>query len=56
MSKRATVWDGEVAGIRGALEHTPMDSRVLILADSRAAIAVVRKAGRLGRAIIGDLK
>ena len=39
----ATVWDGEVAGMAG-------EQKVLILADSKAAIAAVRKAGKTGKA------
>jgi len=51
----ATVWDGEVCGVRGALEYALSDSNVLILSDSQAAIAVVEKAGRTGRARTADL-
>jgi len=48
--------DGEVCGVRGALENAPRDSNVLILSDSQAAIAAVKKAGRTGRARTRDLK
>ena len=44
----ATVWDGEVAGI--GLAEVRQEKKVLILADSKIAIAAVRKAGRTGRA------
>ena len=41
----ATVWDSEVAGMVEGLARLPRDGRrVLILADSRAAIAAVKKA------------
>jgi len=56
LGKLATVWDGEVCGVRGALEDAPSDSNVLILSDSQAAIAAVKKAGRTGRARTRDLK
>jgi len=56
LGKLATVWDGEVCGVRGALEDAPRDSNVLILSDSQAAIAAVKKAGRTGKARTRDLK
>ena len=43
----ATVWDGEVAGMAGGLARM---RQVIILADSKAAIAAVKKAGRTGKA------
>ena len=48
----ATVWDGEVAGMAEILARTQREREVLILADSKAAIVAVRKAGRteIGRA------
>ena len=52
----ATVWDGVVCGVRGALEDAPSESKVLILSDSEAAIAAVRKAGSTGKARTRDLK
>ena len=45
----AAVWDGEVAGMAGALARARREKKVLILADSKAAIAAVRKAGRTGK-------
>ena len=45
----ATVSDGEVAGMAGGLSQV-QESRVLILADSQAAIAAVKRAGRTGKA------
>jgi len=56
LGKLATVWDGEVYGVRGALEDAPSNSNVLILSDSQAAIAAVKKAGRTGKARTNDLK
>jgi len=56
LGKLATVRDGEVCGVRGALEDVPSESNVLILSDSQAGIAVVRKAGRIGRARTADLR
>ena len=44
---RATVWDGEVAGMEGALRVVG-NNPVLILSDSQAAIMAVRKAGKWG--------
>lgn len=52
----ATVWGGEVCGMRGALEGAPEDSNILILSDSQAAIAAVRKAGRRGKTGTADLR
>ena len=46
----ATVWDGEVADMAGGLARVGQEKKVLILAESKAAIAAVRKAGRTGRA------
>ena len=56
LGKLATVWDGEVCGVRGALEDAQSDANVLILSDSQAAIVAVKKAGRTGRARTRDLK
>jgi len=56
LGKIATVWDGEVYGVREALEDAPSDSNVLILSDSQAAIAAVKKAGRTGKARTRDFK
>ena len=48
----ATVWDGEVAGMAGGLSRTRtmQEKKVLILADSKAAIAAVKRAGKTGKA------
>ena len=48
----AMVWDGEVAGMTGGLKRTKVmrEGKVLILADSKAAIAAVKKAGKTGKA------
>ena len=48
----ATVWDGEVAGMAGGLAKVKAkgERKVLILADSKAAIAAGKKAGRTGKA------
>ena len=50
----ATVWDGEVAGIRLALKSVPV-CPVLVLSDSKAAIASVRNAAACGSARTADL-
>ena len=47
--------DGEITGMAEALGKGPRDRRVLILADSKAAIQAVKKAGRTGRARTGEL-
>ena len=58
----ATVWDGEVAGMVGGLSRTRtmQEKKVLILADSKAAIAAsiaaVQKAGKTGKAISRHLQ
>ena len=51
----ATVWDGEVAGMRLALESLPMVP-LLVLSDSRAALAAVRSAASTGVARTADLR
>ena len=56
LDKLATVWDGEVCGVRGALEDAPSETNILILSDSQAAIAAVKKACRTGKASTRDLK
>jgi len=56
VGKVAMVWDGEVCGVKGALKDAPSESNVLILSDSQVAIAVVKKAGRTGKARTCDLK
>ena len=50
----ATVWDGEVAGIEDGIRNCPRGP-VWILSDSKAAIAAVAKAGKMGRASTGSL-
>ena len=55
LGTRATVWDGEIEGIKEAIRHcTPGPS--LILPDSQAAIKAVVKAGKRGRARTAALK
>ena len=52
----ATVWDGEVAGMAEGFARTQRERKVLILADSKAAIAAVRKVGKTGKARSSHLK
>jgi len=56
LSKLATVWDGEVCMVRGALLDAPSETNVLILSHSQAAIAAVEKVGCIGKARTRDLK
>jgi len=56
LGKMATVWNGEVAGFRGALTHAPKDRKLLILSDSQAAITAMKQAGRLGKARTSHLR
>ena len=49
-----TVWDAEVAGMRLQLESLPM-TPLLVLADSKAAVAAVENAVAFGCARIADL-
>ena len=51
----ATVWDGEIAGMRLALESLPV-APLLVLSDSRAAMAAVQNAALAGKARTGDLR
>ena len=50
----ATVWDGEVAGIRQALRMAP-DVDVLVLSDSTAALRAIKRAADNGRGRSRDL-
>jgi len=56
MRKLATVWDGKIVGMRGGIQIVLEDHKILLLSDSQAAIAAIRKAGRTGRAQTGELK
>ena len=49
-----TVWDGEIAGMRLALESLPV-APLLILSDLKAALAAVRNAASTGEARTADL-
>ena len=56
MGQMATVWDGEVRGLRGALEIADPGRRILIMSDFQAAlVAAARKARRKGKARTWDL-
>ncbi|KAF8468246.1 hypothetical protein BDZ91DRAFT_793114 [Kalaharituber pfeilii] len=52
---KATVWDGKVAGMRGALEFVDGWAKVLLLADSQAAISAPKRAGKTGKGRTADL-
>ena len=51
----ATVWDGEIAGMRLALESLPV-APLLVLSDSRAALAAVRNTVSIGVARTAELR
>ena len=51
-----TVWDGEISGMLGAIETFEKGERILLLADSKAAINAIKKAGKTGKARTTDLK
>ena len=51
----ATVWDGEIAGMRVLLESVAV-SPVLVLSDSQVAIALVRNAAACSSARSADLR
>ena len=51
----STVWDGEVAGMRLTLESLKL-APLLVLSDSRAAIAAVKNAAECGHARTADLR
>ena len=55
VGETVTVWDGEIAGMTGAVEKFEREERILLLADLRAAISAVKKAGRTGKARTRDL-
>lgn len=48
MFTAATVWDGEIGGLKGALQTAPKDQEILLLSDSQA--------GRKGRARPKDIQ
>ena len=50
----ATVWDGEVAGIRQALTMAP-EVDILVLSDLTAALEAIQRATRSGRGRSRDL-
>ena len=50
----ATVWDGEVAGIRQALRMAP-EVDVLVLSNSRTALQAIKRAARSERGCSRDL-
>ena len=53
---RATVWDGEITGMKMGLRAADnTDEKVIILSDSKAAIQAVINAGRRGKARTRDL-
>ena len=52
----ATVWVGEIAGIKVALEATGDGHKLLILTDSKVAIAAIKRAGQQGKAKTTDLR
>ena len=51
----ATLWDGEVAGMRLVLEAQPVVP-LLVLSDSRAVLAAVKNAAGVGMARTADLR
>ena len=52
----ATVCDGEIAGMLGETKRFETGEQILLLADSKAAITAVKKAGKRGKARTEDLK
>ena len=56
LGKLATVWDGEVCGVKEVLEEAPSEINILILSDSHVVIAAVKRAGRTGKARTTDLR
>ena len=51
VGERATVWDGEIAGLeRGIKAAGNRDWKILLLTDSKAAIQATQKARRTGKA------
>lgn len=50
-----TAWDGEILGLRLALESLPL-THIVLLSDSQAAIAVVCNAAADGWARMVDLR
>lgn len=55
LGRMATVWDGEVAGLKKALERAPSHWKILLLIDSQAAIAAAVKARKRGNHRTADL-
>ena len=56
LRKLATVWDGEVKAEAEALSAWDKSGRIIILTDSQAAIAAIKKARKTGKARTGELR
>ena len=52
----AMVWDREIKAIAEALTVWDKKRNVIILSDLEAAIAVIKKAGKTGKARTGELR
>ena len=50
------MWDGEVKTVAEALLAWDKSGKVIVLTDSQAAIAAIKKAGRTGKARMGELR
>ena len=55
VGERAIVWDSKIRGISGALQYTTQEPNILILAESHAVLATVKKAGTTGKARTKEL-
>ena len=56
IGKLATAWDRVIVEMRSGMQMAPEDQKILVLSDSQAAIAAIRKAAKTGRARTGELK
>ena len=56
LGKLATVWDGEVKTVAEALSAWDKSGKVIVLSDSQAAIAAIKKPGQTGKASTGELR
>ena len=56
LGKLVTVWDGEVKAVAEALSAWDKSGKVIVLSDSQATIAAIKKAGKTGKARTGELR
>ena len=56
LGKLAIVWDGKVKAVAEPLSAWDKSGKIIVLTDSQAAIAAIKKAGTTGKARTGELR